>query len=114
MHGENLMMCQTVYNSNTTTLYNFALTGPSDSAFSLSFNTLLKIFPLTLLGISSVNLTPPLNFLWLATFFPNHSTISFSSSFDPVPSLGTTYANGTSEARSSLYTPNTATSEILS
>jgi hypothetical protein len=47
----------------TTYIYNFALAGPSVSAFSLSFNTLLKIFPLTLLGISSMNFTPPLSFL---------------------------------------------------
>lgn len=45
-----------------TKIYNFALTFPSSSC-ALSFNTLLKIFPLTLLGISSTNFTPPLNFL---------------------------------------------------
>lgn len=44
-------------------IYNFAFAGPSVSAFSLSFSTLLKIFPLTLLGISSTNFTPPLSFL---------------------------------------------------
>ena len=55
------------FNSRENTLYiniyNFAFAGPSVSAFSLSFSTLLKIFPLTLIGISSTNFTPPLSFL---------------------------------------------------
>lgn len=46
------------------TPYNFAR--PfffASSSWCFTFNILRKIFPLTLLGISSVNLTPPLNFL---------------------------------------------------
>jgi hypothetical protein len=57
------MVCFNANGIVTTYIYSFAFAGPSISAFSLSFNTLLKIFPLTLLGISSMNFTPPLNFL---------------------------------------------------
>lgn len=50
-------------NDHNAGIYSFAFAGPSVSAFSLSFSTLLKILPLTLLGISSTNFTPPLSFL---------------------------------------------------
>jgi len=45
-----------------TDLYNLAF-GFLFSASYFCFNILLRIFPLTLFGISFVNLTPPLNFL---------------------------------------------------
>jgi len=50
--------------------YNFALTIPAffsssslNSFLACSFNTLLKILPLTLFGTTSTNFTPPRNFL---------------------------------------------------
>jgi hypothetical protein len=45
-------------------VHNFALPAFfASSSWYLTFNNLLKIFPLALFGMSFVNLTPPLNFL---------------------------------------------------
>ena len=50
------------YTSNAIS-YIFAFMRFSSSSCALTFNSRLKILPLALFGISSTNLTPPLNLL---------------------------------------------------
>jgi hypothetical protein len=72
---------------------------------SRSLNNLLRIFPLGLFGITSMNSTPPANHLWRALFFSTNFTMSrrtsASESSMPTEEAFTTYAFGTSPARSS-------------
>ena len=74
-----------------------------------SLSTLRKIFPLIDFGIVSMNLIPPLSFLWGATF--SSTKLLSSSSFND-SSFFTTKAKGTSPA-SSLRIPMTAVSATL-
>lgn len=87
----------------STLLYNFP---PAFllSSFSLSLSNLLKIFPLGLLGITSINSIPPANHLYRLLFASTYLAISrltilSFSSIDTLVDL-TTYARGTSPARS--------------
>ena len=79
------------------------------SSFSLSFNSRRRIFPLKDLGISSMNSTPPRNFLYGATF--SSTKISTSLSVNVASALRTTNAIGSSPA-SILGSPITAASSM--
>src|SRR5271163_3898485 len=75
------------------------------ASFSLSLNSLLRIFPLGLFGITSINSTPPFNHLCRALFFSTcfwiSSLMSASLSSRCTDCDLTTYALGSSPASSS-------------
>lgn len=92
-------------------IYSLACRAVELRAWSLKI--LRRIFPDALLGISSINTTPPRSCLWRAML---DLTYSFNSASDTrLPDLSTTYARGSSlPGASGSGVPITATSATLS
>lgn len=88
---------------NLVSLYNFAVA----PFLANSLKSFLNIFPDGLLGMTSINTTPPLNCLKSATFAFTNALTSSSVRSPPL----TTYARGTSVP--GISTPITAASRIL-